>query len=348
MDRYASETPQFVVAGRFLTGQEEERWRRALRDPVSGLLRLVLVVLLVFFSIQAAGIAAQSDWRIPSLVFPLIAGCLWFLAAQVLRARRRKRQALESRWLDRWQDDKMIRAGCMISLYNDHAAYSTMRGSSILPYRKVTLCCETADGILFGNDRFTICFRSADLTATELSAIRRFLQERIKPSVYRLTAAAMPALVEPLPHVRFANFDTVITRATVMPTADNREFGELLGLVLPQMMIYGLTPALMTRLTPWPLLNCMIFCAVFMLVGVLLTRLAVRLKNGCEHAPVRLAFTKEGVAKQQDGVMSFTVHGRCYLYAGEAGVTVLYTSGERLDIPWSAIEDPDALKREIA
>ncbi len=348
MDRYTSESPQLVVAGRFLTGQEEERWQQALRDPVSRLLRLVLVVLLVFFSIQAAGVAAQSDWRVPSLVFPVIAGCLWFLIAQTFRARRRKRQAFENVWLDRWQDDKMIRAGCMISLYNDHAAYSTMRGSSLLPYNEVTFCCETADGIAFGNDRFSICFRSADLTPTELSGIRRFLQERITPSVYRLKATAIPARVEPLPTVRFVNFDTVITRATVMPTADKREFRELLGFVLPQMMIYSFVPALMTALTPWPLVNCVIFCAVFVLVGALLTRLTLGLKNGRERGPVRLAFTKEGIARKQDGVVSFTVHSRCHLHAGEAGVTVLYTNGERLDIPWSAIEDPDALKTELS
>lgn len=348
MDRYAPDSSQIVVAGRFLTGQEEERWQRALRDPVSGLLRLVLVILLAFFSIQAMGAAAASDWRLPSLVVPLIAGCLWFLSAWTLRARRHRRQVFENAWLDRWQDEKMVRAGCMIALYRDHAAYSTMRGSSLLPYSEVTLCCETADGILFGNDRFRICFRSADLTLEELVTIRRFLQERMKPSVYRLKAAAIPALAEPLPHVRFANFDTVITRAAVVPTDDKREFGELLGFVLPQTIIYSLAPALMTALTPWPLVNCLVFGTVFVLAGVLLTRLIMRLRKTSGRTPLRLAFTKEGIARQQDGIVSFTVRSRCHLYAGRAGVTVLYTSGERLDIPWSAIEDPDTLKNELA
>lgn len=348
MDKHASESPQIVVAGRFLTGQEEERWQKALRDPVLAVLRLVLLVLLGFSSIQAAEVAATSDWRIPSLGFPLIVGCIWFLIAWTLRDRRRKRQTLETVWLDRWQDEKMIRAGCMISLYSDHAAYSTMRGSSILPYSNVAFCCETADGITFGNDRLRICFRSADLTATELSRIRLFLQERIKPSVYRVKATALPMLVEPLPHVRFANFDTVITRATITPIADKREFHDLLGFVLPQMIIYSLTPALMTKLTPWPFVNCILFCAVFVLVGFLLTYWIWQLKTNRVCAPVRLAFTKDGVARQQDGAVSFTVRSRCHLYLGQTGVTVLYTSGEQLDIPWSAIEDPDVLKCELA
>ncbi len=347
MDKLVSESPQLVVAGRFLTGQEEERWQRILRDPVQALLRVVLIVLLGFFSIQAAGAALASDWRIPSLVFPLIAGCLWFLIAQMLRARRRKRQVLENTWLERWQDHRMIRAGCMISLYGDHAAYSTMRGSSILPYTEVTHCLESADGILLGNGHVVVCFRSTDMTAAQLFAIRRFLQEHIDPSLYRVKEPAIPLLAEPLPTVRFANFDTVITRATVLPAEDTREFHELLGLVLPQMVIYSLTPALMTALTPWPLLNCLIFCAVFMSAGALVTHLTVLLKNRKQEA-VRLAFTKEGIAKQQNGVVSFAVHGRYRLNTSEVGVTVLYASGERLDIPWSAIEDPDALKREIA
>lgn len=343
MDNFASESPQLVVAGRFLTGQEEERWQRMLRDPVHALLHVVLIVLLGFFSIRAAGAAAQSDWRIPSLVFPLIAGCLWFLIAQMFRVRRRKRQVLENAWLERWQDHRMIRAGCMISLYSDHAAYSTMRGSSILPYTQVTHCLESVDGILFGNGHVNVCFRSADMTAAQLFAVRRFLQEHISPSVYRIKEPAMPLLFEPLPHVRFANFDTVLTRATVIPTEDVREFQELLRLVLPQMIIYSLTPALMTALTPWPLLNCLIFCGVFLLAGALLSYLTVRLKNRKPEA-VRLAFTKEGIAKQQNGAVSFSVRGCYQVNTGESGVTVLYMNGERLDIPWSAVENPDALR----
>ncbi|MBQ7038651.1 MAG: hypothetical protein IJN61_06060 [Clostridia bacterium] len=346
MDNFTSDLPQLVVAGRFLTGQEEERWQRTLHDPVSKLLCVVLGVLLIFFSIQAAGAATQIDWRIPSLVVPLMAGCLWFLIARVLRARRRKRQALENAWLERWQDHRMIRAGSMISLYRDRAVYSTMRGSSILPYTQVTHCVESVDGILLGDGHVTVCFRGADMTAQQLFAVRRFLQEHVSPSVYRVKESAVPLLSEPLPNVRFANYDTVITRATVIPTTDNRDFHELLGIVLPQMIIYGLTPALMTALTPWPLLNCVIFCGVFMLLGALITHLAVRLKTG-KQGVVRLAFTKEGVAKQQNGAVSFAVRGRYQMNKSEAGVTVLYATGERLDIPWSAIEDPDALNREL-
>lgn len=349
MDNYTSESPQLVVAGRFLTGQEEERWQRVLRDPVSVLLRPVLVILLGFFSIQATGAALASDWRIPSIIFPLIAGCLWFLIIWTVRGRRRRRQALENTWLDRWQDGKMIRAGCMISLYTDHVAYSTMRGSSILRYEEITHFCETADGIAVGNELFYICFRGADLTAQELDGIRRFLQEHVKPSVYRLKTMAIPMLTEPLPHVRFANFDTIITRATAIPTADKREFTDLLGFVLPQMLIYSLVPALMTMLTPWPFVNCLLFAFVFVLVGTGLTALVWRLKRNRRQDPVRLAFTKEGIAKQQSGVVSFTVCERVHLFTEEAGVTVLlYTNGERLYVPFAAMEDPEALKNELA
>ena len=346
MDTVTSESPQLVVAGRFLTGQEEERWQRLLRDPASTLLHVVLIVLLGFFSIQAVDAAAQSDWRLPSLVVPLMAGCLWFLIARALRARRRKRQKLETAWLERWQDHRMIRAGSMISLYGDRAVYSTMRGSSILPYAQVTHCVESVDGILLGDGHVTVCFRSADMTAQQLFAVRRFLQTHISPSVYRVKEPPVPLLSEPLPHVRFANFDTVITRAAVIPAEKGEDYRELLGIVLPQMIIYGLTPALMTALTPWPLLNCLVFCGAFMLVGALVTRLTVRAKTSKQGA-VRLAFTKEGIAKQQNGVVSFAVRGRYQLNANEIGVTVLYMTGERLDIPWSAIEDPDALNREL-
>ena len=342
-----SQSPQLVVAGRFLTGQEEERWQRVLRDPISDLLRVVLIILLAFFSIQAAALSAEKDWRLPSVVVPLIAACIWCLIVCAQQSRRRRRQAFENAWLDRWQDANMIRAGCMISLYDVHAAHSTMRGSSMLRYTEVTHFCETADGIAIGNERFTICFRSADMTGTELTAIRRFLQEQVTASKYSLKAPAVPALSEPLAHVRFANYDTIITRAAVLPTANKREFSELVGVILPQMIIYSLVPALMIALTPWPLINCLIFGVIFSLFGVLITYLMVGLKKK-KQDPVRLVFTKDGIAKQQEGVVTFMVRGRYFVRKTESGVTVVFTNGEQIEIPWESVEDPDAFKREFA
>ncbi len=347
MDNYTAQSPQLVVAGRFLTGEEEERWQRVLRDPVLGLLRVILVILLCVFSIQGAGLAAASDWRMPLVVFPLEAACFCFLIVWARRIRRRKQQAQESVWLDRWQDTKTVRAGCMISLYRDRAVYSTMRGSSVLHFDDVTHFCETEDGIAIGNARFTICFRGMDLTSAELVAVRRFLQQGGIGSRYSLKAATIPRRVEPLPHVRFANYDTVITRAAVMPTEDKYELSELLGIILPQMILYSLVPAFMIAPTPLPLLNCVIFGVVFALVGVLLTYLARFLKKR-DKTPVRLAFTKDGIARQQAGVVTFAVRGRYAMRTSENGMTVYFTNGEQLEIPWESAEDAEALKHEFS
>lgn len=343
MEGQAHNTPTFVVAGRFLTGLEEERWQRVLRNPVGGVLQGITVVVLAFFSLQAATLAAQSDWQVPTLVFPMIAACGWFLLSWFFRVRKNRQMARENTWLDKWQDEKCMRAGCMISFYEDHAAYSTMRGSTLLPYAAVTVCCETADGIAFGNARYMLYLRAADLTANELNGLRRFLQQHITSSVYRTKTMAVAGLAEPLPHVRFANFDSVMARALCPKQDRKRQRQEILGFVIPQLMIYSVIPALMTRLTPWPLVNVLIYCASFVLIGLLLTRVFMVWLIPAE-APIQLAFTKEGIARRQDGVETFTVRGRYRLLKDASGVTIMFSSGEQLRVPWDAMDNPDAVK----
>ena len=346
MDKQSTDTPQLVVAGRFLTGQEEERWRRARRDPLYGWLLVASAFLLVVFSIQAVAASMAVDWQLPSVVFPIIATCAWFLIVWSSRVRRRRQQQFESIWMNRWRDYKTLEAGCMISLYDDHAAYSTMRGSSVLPYNEVTYFCETEDGILFGNERFSVCFRSADHTQTEFSGLRRFLCERVRPSLFRAQAMACPERAEPLPTVRFANYDTVITHAEIVPPPA-KTLAELLGFILPQMILYGLVPAFLLPITPWPLVNCAIFCTVFMVGGALLASFAVWLKNRRGQPPVKMAFTKEGIAEKQEGILTFTTWARCAISQSRSGITVRYANGIKRDIPWSAVENPDALQQQV-
>lgn len=347
MENPVSESPQLIVAGRFLTGQEEKRWQRTLRDPVSRVLLFVIGGLFLFFSLQAAVLATQSDWMVPTFVFPLIAGSGWFLVSWIFRARSRIRRACEQTVVDRWQDEKAVRAGCMISFYNDHAAYSTLRGSSLMPYNEVTVYRETPDGILFGNSHFRIVLRSYDLTSAQLSAVRHFLRGVLPASVYRIQEPAISLSEMPLPHVRFANFDTVVARAELPAQKNKREQRELEGFVIPQALVYGVVPALMTKLTPNPLLNCVMFCLLFVVISVAATRLLYRMVSAREACPLQIVFTKEGLACRQHDVVSFTVRNRFRWFEGPDGVTIWFSGGDRLEIPWSAIDDPEALRREI-
>lgn len=345
METHTSDSPKFVVAGRFLTGEEEERWRKALRDPVFVIVRIAQILLLATFALQGAALALVF-WQASLFVLPLVAGCACFLIACSVRGHRRRRLASEIKAQDRWTDSRMIRGGSMISFYEDHAAHTTMRGSNFVYYRDVTVFCETADGIAFGNHRYCIYLRSMDLTPNEMNALRRFLQS-VLPARYSLKSPAMPLRYEPLPTVRFANYDTVLTRAVVTdPRKDDRQ-RELLDRVIPQLLIYSVTPALMTQVTPLPLVNCLVFAVVFGFVGFGAVWWLCRLTERKEDSVMRLAFTEDGIARHRAGVTDFLVSGRVWIYPIHDGITMLFADGEQVDVPWSAMEDPAALQSRI-
>ncbi|MBQ9963555.1 MAG: hypothetical protein IJP14_00330 [Clostridia bacterium] len=347
MDNTAYEIPRIVVAGRFSTDEEEERLHVAMREPVVWFLCIAVAVLVGTFALQALSLASQGDWYVPSFVFPLVAACVWFLIAWTLRVRRRRIQARQNRHADHWYDEKCIRAGCMICFYSDHVAYSTMRGSSILPYAEITRCCETMDGVVLQSQNGKIFLRAADLTAREIEQVREHIRQHIRPAVYRVKAMAEGRLAEPLPHVRFANFDTVITRAVGEPMQRRWKIRELFGLVIPQVLIYSLTPGLRLYLTPWQLLDCLLCAAVFVAVGMVLTLLTVRMLQP-RNEIVRVAITRDGVACQHNGFLEFTVNGRFRLEERADGIVIYFTSGEAVFVPFSTVEEPQSLNEYLA
>jgi hypothetical protein len=347
LDNPAYEIPRIVVAGRFSTEEEETRMHSALRDPVVLFLRLALILLLVTFAAQALSLSEKGDWYISTIVFPIVAACGWFLIAWALRVRRRRIEARANGYRDRWYDEKCIRAGCMFSFYRDHVACSTMRGSSILPYSAITRCCETMDGFVLESKHGNIVLRAADLTARETEQIRLLLSQLVNPGAYRVQATAYGRQSEPLPHVRFANFDTVITRAVGFVREPKWKRSELFGFIIPQLLVYSLTPGLMVGLTPWQLVDCLILAAVFVLVGCAFAWVTKRILTLSE-TEVRVAFTKDGVARQQNGFLTFMVNGRFRLREEPSGVVIYLSSGEEIFVPWDAVEQPLQLKEFLA
>ncbi len=347
MDGQSNESPKIVVAGRFLTAEEEERWKQALSDPARVLLRIVLGILVGFFGLQAMSLAAQSDWVTAMIVFPLLAVCLWILIAWALRVRRKERQAWIQKQVDHWQDSRMIRGGCMISFYEDHAAHTTMRGTNTVSYAAVTHFCETVDGIAFGDSHYTVYLRSMDLTPGDMNALRRFLQQVLKSSLYRLKSPAMPVRHEPLPTVRFANYDTVITRAVTTDPRERQLRTEMLGFLLPQLVVYSLVPALMLPITPWPPANILIFAVAVSALGSALALLVFHHTRHTRNTELALVFTEDGVALRRDGVMDFVVNSRLKYFKGSEQLTLLFADGEQLVIPWDAVEDAAALQNRI-
>ncbi len=348
MEKTAYDAPRFVVAGRFCTDEEEERLHRALREPVSVLIGIALAVLLGSFAVEAMVLSLKSEGYIASLVFPVIAACGWFLIAWVLRIRRRRIQARENARADRQSDTRCMRAGCMLSFYGDHVAYSTMRGSSILPYREITKCCETGDGIALISPNGRLFVRAADLTARELESLRTLIKDTLCPRAYRVREIAWARQTEPLPHVRFANFDEVITRGIGQEITLPWKRKELLGAVIPQMLIYSFAAGLTVKITPWLFLDCLLSALVFTAVGTALSLIAFVALQRQDRRTVRVAFTRDGVARQQNGFVTFTVNGRFRLQQRENGILIHFSTGEAVLVPWDATEEPQRLKEYFA
>jgi hypothetical protein len=336
-------SPLFAVAGRFLTITENKQWERVLRNPAFWPTFVSIAAVYATISMQAVVMTAQKDIQLLLWVLPLIASCTWLVLFFLFRIRRRIREEREARLTDVWYDAKAVRAGTMISFYRDHIAYTTMRGSCQIRYMDITLCCETADGFALGNERFCVYVRSADLTKGEVSRIRGWLLQAISPSFYRQKAPAEAQLTDPLPTVRFANYDQIQTRAEATRKKDHRAYGDFLGLVLPQMVVYGFTPAPVAPLTPWALLDFLLWPLIFCAVGFLAALLFWRLTLAKPQPSVPVVFTKDGLACRQEGVFSFVVNTRYAVKTTEDGLTLRFSSGEEWDIPWSAIENVDAL-----
>lgn len=347
MSEHTNESPITVVAGRFLTGEEEERWRKALRDPVRILVRAVLTILFGFFTLQALVLIAETDWLTILVLFPLLAVCVWVAIAWLLHDRRQVRRENENALLNNWQDERMIRGGSMLSFYRDHVAHTTMRGTNTVCYADVTHFCETADGIAFGDRRYTVYLRSMDLTMGEMQALRRLLMQVLKPSLYRLKAPAYPIRHEPLPTVRFANYDTVIARAVTDDPRVKRDVRQMIGLLLPQLAVYAVIPALMLPLFPWPLLSVLVWEIGFLALGCALGYGVWRLSGRGKDNRVWLVFTENGVARRRDGVMDFIVQNRVRYGQTDTALLVQFADGEQLEIPWDAVENAAALRSKL-
>ena len=99
----------------------------------------------------------------------------------------------------------------------------------------------------------------------------------------------------------------------------------------------------MAPLTPWVLLDFVLWPLMFCTAGLAAALLFWRLTRAKPQPSVPVVFTKDGLACRQEGVFAFVVNARYTVKTAEDGLTLRFSSGEEWDIPWSAIENVDAL-----
>lgn len=343
--------PYIQIAGRTLTLPERLRWQKHLTRG-KGWATAFAGLLILAFSIDAwrMAFAAESLFTRGSSVLVLLIADGWLLLslAQALRRRHRRQQGL---WYTDRADKKRDAAGTLTAFYGDRAEFTDIRGTTVLPYAAITHCRETADGFALLTANTLAVLRAEDMTAYDVDRIRTLLKERLAPSVFCRTADTVPHLAEPLPFPVFQNDDVVIARAQV--PGEKREIARVrqrlrrtyATFLFPALLVFSVD----LTLTLHPQRDFLLFLIVAALLfeggGWLLARLLLALFHKPPQTVCRLAFTKEGLAVNENGVSAFAVCDRYRLKKTARAVIVRFVTGERVTVPLTSFEDPDALWR---
>ncbi len=340
------ETLRIFVAGRFLQPQEAVWWMRLLNGPAYTFLWCAILLLLATFFFSTLAQLEQTPWDLRGVVVAVITACSCWCIAGLSRFRKQQNRLVLALFSDRMADKKAVENGCTFAFYDDRVVSTSLRGSDTIWFSDVIMCTESANGFALQTKTAILFLRSADLTAFDLNCIRTHLRTMIAPPHHRVKAVAIPRLAEALPIPRFFNFDTVLTRASVpvfSQTSQKRK--QLKAILLPMMLLFSVLPAVSVRLTPWPLLDLIVFAILFGGIGLWVALLLEKKLSGIADWPeLQMAFTKEGLAVLCNGITEFTIKQRLTVRFTEHYVHIRYTSGERLRIPLSAVDRPELLK----
>ena len=340
------------VAGRLPSFEERRVWRRTMTGTRQWAFAAVAVLTAVFAN-DAVWLAQQQGDAVVLVLTWLFAtaGTLFTVAAPFL-AYRRQTQRMQTAWYDEQADKKCLTQGYTLTFYDTHVEKTDARGTTVLPYRRITECVETRAGWLLTKGTAAVLIRGADLTREQYDKIDSVLRGHIPPKRYRYIDAVWPLLVLPLPLPRFHDDrDAVLSYARVrvpyggngMGSAGQQTRVKLLRqLLLPSMAVFGAFFSQLVYVTPVRVLNLLIYVGGFMLVG---GAVAALLTAGTARPNVvTFALTRDGVAAVADDHHHFTVWERMNIRSHQHGITIRFPDGGRVRLPWEAMDRPDAVQ----
>ena len=340
------DTLRIFVAGRFLQPQEAAFWLRQLNGSAYTFLWGAVLLLLGVFFFSTLGQLQETPWNLRGVVVAVITACSCLCVVGLSRFRKQQNRWILALFSDRMADKKAVESGATFAFYDDRVVSTTLRGSDTIWFSDVIMCTESANGFALQTKTALLFLRSADLTAFDLHCIRTHLQTVIAPRNHHVKATAIPRLTEALPIPRFFNFDTVLTRATV-PVFEQpfQKTKQLKALLLPMMVLFSVLPAVSLHVTPWLLLDLIVFAVLFGGIGLWISlSLDKKLSGIADWPDLQIAFTKDGLAVLCNGITEFTIKQRLKVRFTKQEILVRYTSGERLRIPLSAVDRPELLK----
>lgn len=346
---------RILVSGRTLFPQEYAGLRKitAGGGRMMVLLFAALALLFGWMAFSAAVSNASVDVVVATLI--LLGGSLLFLLIDLLLYSGRFHRKCEAEYATLCYNPNNPAPISISEFYDDRVVVTTARGSSVVPYSRVTAYMETAGQMALFVDRDFVCWRGADLTPYDAQLIREHLRRHVRPSLVRIKHEVVPCLREPLPIPDLKNDDQLVVRAQIVDGVQeewHRRMHGLLGQLpelLPMLLVLATATAEYWILSNWFLLDVLAFFGAYLvggaLLAVLLLFLGVRsvLKKDAVERVYDLAFTRDGLAIRRNGFTKFVEKQRIRIVPSSEGVRLEMPS-ETLFVPWTAAENPERLK----
>ena len=342
---------RILVSGRDLFPQEYVGLRRitAGGGRMATLLFALLTLLFGWMALSAAVTGASGDIVAATLI--LVTGCLVFLLIDLLLYGSQFHRKCEGEYAAMCYNPNNPAPVNISEFYDDRVVVTTARGSTVVPYSRVTAYVETAGQIALFVGRDFVCWRGGDLTPYDARLIREHLRRRVHPSVVRIKHEVIPCLQRPLPIPDLNNSDQLVVRARIDHGNWDKRRNRFHGLMaqLPEMLSMLLVLATATAqywiLSNWFLLDVLVFFAVYFLVGLLLALLLLLpvADRQANEDTWDLAFTRDGLAMRRNGFTGFIYKERIRVVPVRDGVSLEMPSGALL-LPWAAVEDAERLK----
>lgn len=245
-------------------------------------------------------------------------------------------------------DRERHRFGTEIIVTDEAIAVRSLRGTISMPFSDVQSCVETEKGFALTDGRQWIILRSADMTAALAALLSERFFLRIDRKVIRRLSMVYPQLQQPLPLMNVPQMAQPLATATTPPIDDGRErqmsllcaaYGASLGGVA------GVMVSCLLSLTPWPLVDMLLFIFGIAALMWLITLTAMVVSRPKAMPETSVRFYNDGLSVTADDVTRFYPKHLVTITVGNGGVYMRMLNQQTLFIPFEAADDAVALRR---
>ena len=342
--------PKMITAVTPVNRERREEIEKQTQPP---LWPAVLTGSLLLVSFSMAAIATAGEQSIPGAIATAaicMTACLAFFVLMLVVTARRQR---DQRELLRYAAASQEAAG-LIEVYADRAIKITPRTRTVVYFRRPeTVVWESPRLLTISDGYAAIVWQAEELTVQALENLRRIVYPAIPESGRKSTGRtiASAAALNPLPDIHFT--DDTVCRFRYRPNMKretDRKIGILMARCLPFTVIgSAVAGALLgnlfrntSRAVGITVFSLAAFCLLQGLATVIFWY-QLRRDSGTGSPAVGIAFTRQGIAIEENGCLRFLPRG-CYKSLFKRDILALQTPVGQLCIPWEDIPDPDLVK----